>query len=91
MAAEPGKGGDVVIAYIVIGFLLLGIIFLVGNLVMMRRENQQLQEDLSQAIPGRDYVKPFVPEPWRPADDDLRDPTRPNPAPTDPYGFGGEQ
>jgi len=64
------RGGDLVIAYIIIGFLLLGIVFLVGNLVMMRRENQQLQEDLSQAIPGRDYVKPFVPEPWRPLDDE---------------------
>lgn len=69
------------IAYIIVGFLLLGIVFLAGNLVMMRRENQQLQEDLSKTVPLQDYVEPFVPEPWRPTDDDRRDPPPHDPAP----------
>jgi hypothetical protein len=68
-------------AYIIIGFLVFGVLYLIGLLVMAKRENQQLQEDLSQAIPGRDYVKPSVPEPWRPTNDDLRDPTPHDPAP----------
>lgn len=68
-----GGGGDAVIAYIIIGFLAFGALYLIGLLVMAKRENQQLQEDLSKAVPLRDYAEPFVPEPWRPADDDLRD------------------
>lgn len=65
---------------IIIGFLALGALVLVGNLVMMRRENQQLQQDLSKTVPLRDYAEPFVPKSWRPADDDLRDPTPHDPA-----------
>lgn len=61
------------IACIIIAFLLFGALYLVGLLVMAKRENQQLQEDLSKTVPLRDYVEPFVPEPWRPTDDDLRD------------------
>ena len=81
MAAAAGCGGGVVTVYIIIGLLVFGFLYLVGLLVMAKRENEQLREDLSQAIPGRDYAKPFVPEPWRPADDDLRDPTPHDPAP----------
>jgi hypothetical protein len=70
-----------VIAYIIIAFLLFGALYLFGLLVMAKRENQQLQEDLSKAVPLRDYAEPFVPEPWRPADDDARDTPKP---PSDP-------
>lgn len=76
-----GSGGVVVIAYIIASFLLFGALYLIGLLVMAKRENRQLQEDLSKTVPPKDYVEPFVPEPWRPTDDDLRDPTPPNPAP----------
>lgn len=69
------------IAYIIIAFLLFGGLYLVGLLVMAKRENQQLQEDLSKTVPLRDYVEPFVPEPWRPTDNDRRDPTPHDPAP----------
>lgn len=62
-----------IVLAILVGLLVIGVLFLVGSLVMMRRENRQLREDLSQTAPGRDsqFATPYIPpqQPHRPWSD----------------------
>lgn len=70
---------------ILTALLAVGVVFLVGNLVMMRRENRQLQEDLSGTVPSRKYAGPYVPDQWKFTEEHLRDPReRDTPPPSSP-------
>lgn len=48
---------------ILTALLVIGVLFLAGFLVMMRRDNQQLREDLSRTVPLREsqFTTPYVP------------------------------
>lgn len=66
--------------------LAIGVVFLTGFLVMMRRDNQQLREDISRTVPLREsqFTTPYVPpqQPHRAWPDTVGE--RDTPPPSDP-------
>lgn len=72
------------IAYIIIGFLMVGVLFLTGFLLMARWENRQLREDqprIGDLVPFRDsrFAEPYVP-PNQPERPEVPEPLKPHTA-----------